>query len=240
MSNPTHLNLTSLIEQPESRARENGDAQTEARIYIADYDTCKAAQKTKNTVGTGDLAGYLIRTSKVEPIRGLAAKLIDVWVAGGDDADPESNPLPADEVNVTGTNQSPKTERHPRYISLAAIAGEMDRVDSAIKGGTKPERDAAYNALSTLGKELVTKIRNGNEAYYLATLTYSWATHSYTLPTMYRGGWVEAVSGPLSGYFVGTISWLRAADDLSYSNGIWRLTRTWLGADAWDSQLYHL
>lgn len=240
MSSPTHKNLSALIEQPDSRRRENGDKQTEVRIYIADYDTCKAAQKVKNTVGTGDLTGYIITTSIVEPIRGLAAKLIDTWVAGGDDGNPETNPLPSDEVALSATNQSPRTERHPRYISLAGIEDELANVETATRSQNKTERNAAYAALSVLGKELVDKLRAGNESYYLATLRYSWATHSYVAPTSTSGGYIESVGGPLKDYFVPGIQWLREADNLDYSGGIWRLTRSWLGARdfSWDTDLY--
>lgn len=239
MSTPTYKNLSSLVELDESRRRENSrNGSTETRVYIAQYSVCVAAQKAYNTIGTGDLAGYLIQSSTVEPMRGLMGKLVDVWSAGGDDGNPETNPLPSDQVSVTGTNQSPRTERHVRYVGLATIAGEIERIETAIKGSSQGQRDTAYSALSALGKELVDKIRAGNEAFYLATLSYSWVTHSYSLPTMYRGGWVESPGGPLAGYFVGSIAWLRASDDLQYNNGIWALTRTWLGADAWDTDLY--
>ena len=239
MSTPTYKNLSALVELDESRRRENSqNGSTETRIYIGTYAVAAAAQKAYGTIGTGDLSGYLIKSSTVEPMRGLLGKLVDVWSAGGEDGNPSTNPLPSDQVSVSGTNQSPKTERNPRYLSLETIAGELERVETAIKGSAQGQRDAAYSALSATGQELVDKIRRGNESYYLASLSYSWVTHSYTLPTMYRGGWVEAPGGPLAGYFVGDIAWLRTSDDLQYSNGIWALTRTWLGADAWDADLY--
>lgn len=236
MSTPTYKNLSSLIEQPDSRRRENGDNNIEVRIYIAEYDVCKAAQKVRNTVGTGDLAGYLIRSSVVEPIRGLAAKLIDTWVAGGDDADPGTNPLPADEVSVTATNQSPKAERNPAFASLNE--DDLKNVDDAIRAGTSAQRQAAYDELDSTGQSLVDLLRAGHESYYLATLRYQWVTHYYDVPNSYRGGYVETPGGPLESYFVGTIVWLREADDLQYQNGIWRLTRSWLGADGWNATLY--
>ena len=236
MSSPTLTNLSSLIEQPESRRRENADAQVEVRVYVAEYDVCKAAQKTKNTAGSGDLAGYLIRSSVVEPIRGLGAKLIDTWVAGGEDSDPETNPLPADEVSVQATNQGPRLERNPRYVTLTPAL--LALVEDALRAQDKTQRDTAYAGLDTLGQELVDKIRAGNESYYLATLRYSWVTHTYTVPNSTRGGYIEAIGGPLETYFTGTIAWLREADNLELQSGIWRLTSSWLGADAWDADIY--
>lgn len=238
MSSPTHKNLSSLIEQPDSRRRENGDNNTEVRIYVAEYEVCKAAQKARNTVGTGDLTGYLIRSSVVEPIRGLAARLIDTWVAGGDDADPETNPLPADEVSVVATNQAPSIERHPKYISLTPDVLKL--VDDACKAPNAPTRAQVYAQLNATAKELVDLIMGGHQTFYLATLRYTWSTHYYSAPNSYRGGWVEAPGGPLAGYFVGSISWLREADDLQQQDGIWRLTRNWLGGSHgnWSNKIY--
>jgi hypothetical protein len=237
MSSATLKNLGSLIEQPESRSRNwSKEGLTETRIYVAEYAVAKAAQKPPGTIGSGDLAGFVIRSSNIESIRGLAARLTDVWSYGGDDGDPEVNPLPADEVALQATNQSPKLERHPNYATLTGA--QFDLVDLAIKAATDAERAAAYAALPTLGKELVDLIRAGNESYYLATLRYSWVTHSYSLPSSTRGGYVETVGGPLASYFIGTIAWLREADNLDYQNGIWRRTISWLGADAWNADIY--
>jgi hypothetical protein len=203
-----------------------------------------AAIKTVDTLGSGDLTGYILRSSIVDRSKGDIGKLTDVWAVGGDDADPGDAPLPADEVAVSATNQSPRTERHPRFAHLAAIADELGNVEDALRAPSPTERAVAYSLLSATagsllgGKALVDKIRAGNEAYYLATLRYSWATHSYGVPNSTRGGYVETISGPLASYFTGSISWLREADDLQWSNGIWRRTRSWLGADAWDADLY--
>lgn len=235
MSSPTHKNLSALVEQPNSDSRVNGQTNTRTKIYIAEYDVAVAAQKTRGTIGTGDLAGWVIDTSSVESLRGEIGRLTDVWSAG----EGSGATLPPDEIAVSATNQSPKTERNPHFLALTAA--EFKKVDDAIRAPTAELRAPIYNSLGALGKSLVDKIVRGNETYYHATLRYSWATHSYTLPTMYRGGWIESPGGPLAGYFVGDISWLREADDLQYNAGVWRLTRSWLGASnfAWDTDLYN-
>lgn len=236
MSDPTFKNLSALVESPESRRVEwTKDALVETRIYVAAYDVARAALKAPFTAGTDDLEGFIIRSSVVEAVRPGLGRLVDVWVFGGDDADPETVPLPQDEVAVSATNQSPRLERHPRYVSLTSE--QLALVENALRAQTNARNDA-YEDLNTLGKELVDKIRAGNESYYLATLRYSWAVHSYTVPNTTRGGFVESISGPLAGYFSGSISWLREADQLEYSNGIWRKTVSWLGADTWDEDIY--
>lgn len=235
-STPTHKNLSSLVEQPDSGRIESAAQRRMTKTYIATRAVALAALKTKGTLGSGDTSGYVLESSTYSPRKGDQALLTDVWVAGGDDADPESTPLPPDEVGVSGTNQGPRIERHPRYVSLTAA--NLLLVDKAVKSPLADERAAAYADLSATGRELVDKIRKGNESYYLATLRYSWATHSFTIPSSTRGGYVDTISGPLASYFVGSISWLREADDLQLINGIWRLTSSWLGADSWDAQIY--
>jgi hypothetical protein len=238
-STPTYKNLDALLEQPESgRIEVSRSGRLLTKIYKAKYSVCTAAIKSVDTVGSGDTLGYLVRTSTVERSKGSLGILTDVWAAGGDDADPGDTPLPADEIGINPTNQAPRTERHPRYVSLAGISGELANVEDALRGTTATARAVAYSLLSATGKELVDKIRAGNESYYLATIRYSWATHSYSAPTSTRGGFRQSISGPLASYFTGTIEWLREADDVQYSNGIWRRTMSWLGADKWDAQIY--
>lgn len=234
-STPTYKNLTALIEQPNSGGIKYGERLQITKIYKGKLADCIADALARGTVGTGDLAGFVVAESTVTPERGGLGVLTIVWESGGSGA---STPLPSDEVQVTPTNQSPRVERHPSFASLAAIDGELANVETACRAQNSAERNTAYATLSALGKKLVDKIRAGNESYYLATLRYSWATHSYTVPTTTRGGYVEAIGGPLASYFSGGIVWLREADDLQYSNGIWRRTISWLGADAWDADLY--
>jgi hypothetical protein len=235
MATPTYKNLDALVETPESGALEFGAVITLTKVYRAKYSVCLANAKDKGTVGSGATSGYLIASSKVTPERGGLGTLTDTWVVGGPDASPETMSLPPDEVSVRPSNLSPRVERHPRYVTLTAA--QLELVEGALRAATA-DRATAYAALPTLGKNLVDKIRAGNESYYLAAVRYSWAAHSYSIPTATRGGYVEAIDGPLEGYFASGIEWLREADDLQYSNGIWRLTKTWQGSDAWDTELY--
>lgn len=239
MSTPTYKNLDSLIEQKGSgsiTSDRNGRRIT--MIYRAKYSTCAAAVKTHGTLGSGSLTGYVLQESVVTHERGDIATLTDTWAAGGDDADDEITPLPADEVAVNPTNQNPELLTHPRYASLSGK--QIALVETAMQGATEAMREGAYNALFADAQEVVDKMRAGNRTYYLAALRYSWATHYYGIPIITRGGYAESPSGPLASYFVSDIDWLREADDLQYSNGIWRLTRNWLGgADGkWDRDIY--
>jgi hypothetical protein len=236
VSTPTYKNLTALIEQPESGAVEYGDITILTKVYRGTYANCLADALSKGTAGSGATAGFQVQKSTVVRERGDIGKLTIVWEANGSGG----GDVPPDEVAVSPDNQSPRIERHPMFISLETIADELALVEDASRSQDQTTRDAAYAKLSDLGKKLVDKIRRGNETYYLAGLRYAWVTHYYTTPTMYRGGWIESPGGPLTGYFSGDIGWLREADDLQYSNGVWRLTRSWLGAPNmhWDAELY--
>jgi hypothetical protein len=257
MSNATLFNLSALIEQPESRRRENGDSQAETRIYVASYTVCLAAQKVKGTAGTDDLLGYVIRSSTVEPIRGLAARLVDVWVAGGDDADPETIALPPDEFSLQSQDLNPPLEKNA-FFSMAAAS--TTRYNAAGATGTtsahktliawvrqagvladETETNVAWNALikfvtdnpsdQAMAEALVLAdlLRKGTSNYYRASFVYSWTQYSYTLPTFSVGGSVETPGGPLASAISGlSLSCLRQADNLAWDGSRYSLTKSWL------------
>ena len=236
-ASPTQKGATGVLtEAPDSPVIKRGVRSTITRTWVGIYSVCEAVTWYKGDAGSGAESGYQVAEVTITKERGNAGKVVVVWESGGSGS---GQPLPLDEIAVAPTNLQPRTARHPLYSSLSAA--DLQKVEDAVLKQTSTERDAAYAALGSTGKQLVDKLRLGNESYYLASLRYSWATHSYSIPTTTRGGYVESISGtPLSGYFVSGISWLREADDLQYSNGIWRRTRSWLGAadGHWDSDLY--
>lgn len=225
-----------LTEAPDSPTIVRGARTTRTRTYVGIYSVCEVAPWYKGDAGSGAESGFQVATCTITKERGNHGKVVVVWESGGEGS---GQPLPLDEVAVTPTNQNPRLERHPRYVSIGDA--EMANFETATRSTENYKRDAAFAALSTLGKELALFVRKGNESFYLATVRYSWATHSYSVPTSTRGGYIESISGtPLSGYFVSGITWLREADDLQYANGIWRRTRTWLGAPDghWLAEIY--
>ena len=225
-----------LTEAADSPTIVRGVRTSITRTYVGIYSVCAAATWYKGDAGSGAEAGFQVASCTITKERGNHGKVVVVWESGGSGS---GQPLPLDEVAISPSNQNPRTARHPLYSSLTAA--DLQNVEDACLKQSATERAAAYAALGATGQQLVDKIRLGNESYYLAALRYSWATHSYSIPTTTRGGYTESISGtPLSGYFVAGISWLREADDLQYSNGIWRRTRSWLGAadGHWDADLY--
>lgn len=251
MSSPTHKNLDSLIESNDSPSYVVAGGQVaQTRIYHAKFSVCLANILYEGAIGTGDQSGYVLTSCTVQHIGSEQGRLTYVWGAAGSGS---GVTLPPDEVSVSGDNLSPRVESHKRYKPLDGVNVDWEGesvpllavVQNAVQATSSTTRAKAIAILtatpvSALALELVKKLEAGREAFYMAALRYSWTTHSFTIPTMYRGGWIEAPGGPLAGYFVADIDWLREADDLQYSAGIWRLTRSWLGGPNghWDLQLY--
>lgn len=228
MATPTWKGPTDqLVEANNSPSYQVGERIIKVRTYHGLFSHCESVLPdfSRGTAGSGDEDGYVVGAATLNKIRGGSGQLAVQWEAS---ASTSGYVLPPDEVSVSPDNINPRLETHPRFATLDQE--DLANVESALRAQDETARSDAYAALDTLGQELVDRIRRGNESYYLAALRYSWVTHSWTLPTMTRGGFVQSPSGPLSGYFSGTLSWLRESDDLQLSGGIWRYTRNWLGA----------
>lgn len=237
-----------LLELPESPSYELGDIVIQRRMYRCQFDYGESiiAGFSKGTAGTGAQSGYVVSSAKLERERGDIGRITVSWGAAGSGS---GQSLPADEVSVQPSNLSPRLETHPLFAPLAnmEVAAPdpqpvLDVAENVVRAQNADDRTFYRDQLAAipLALKFIEKIRQGKESWYLASLRYSWATHSWTVPTMYRGGWIQAPLGPLANYFVADIDWLRESDDLQYSNGIWRLTRSWLGGPlgAWDTDLY--
>lgn len=237
--------VTALVELPDSPVWEFGDVVTQTRSYKGLHSFClqEAGQNLlKNTLGAGDFAGFKVVRTRVTRERGDVGKLEVVWASWTTEA--TGSALPEDEFAVIPENLSPRIEKHELFSSLDTE--QLALVHDAVQGATEEARQEAWDELVAQGNvfatDLVEKLERGQESYYLCALRYVWVTHSWTLPTIDRGGYVQAPLGPLAGYFVSDIDWLREADDLQYQNGIYRWTRSWLGGPLghWDLDLYAL
>lgn len=231
-----------LVESPASpKISFESGVRTRTRIYEGKFSDAEAAALDTGTAGTDAEAGYEVVRCTVEKQKGERGRLTIEWRSA-------AVVLPPDEVAVAPGNASPRIELHNFFAPLKnntiEISGESHRefavARNAAAASTPDERKKWFNPLSNLGRLLVDKMERGNETFYLATLRYSWATHSFFAPLITRGGFIEDPSGPLKGYFVSDLQWLREGDDLQFSNGIWRRTSSWLGAPAghWDEDLY--
>ncbi len=65
-SSPTHKNLDSLIEQPESGRYEFAEKITQTRVYCAKYSVCVAHSVGRGALGTGDQSGFQVQKCTVD------------------------------------------------------------------------------------------------------------------------------------------------------------------------------
>ncbi|HOC55135.1 MAG TPA: hypothetical protein PKI20_05915 [Verrucomicrobiota bacterium] len=152
--------------------------------------------------------------------------------------------VPADEFSLTPFEINPAVEKNPYFSALdesdltkararfnAATAAGQTSVDAAIDGITN----------KALVKKLLEKWGQGIETFYLAGFHFSHTLHFTACPTLSAGGFIQDPFGAFSGYVLGAgMTWRREADEVVWSNGLWKLTRTWTGAPAshWDPDLY--
>lgn len=234
MGTPIWKGYTALVEQPQSRGFEIGDVTRKIGIWVGTYDDCVAALPVKGLFGSDAFAGWIVDGASLAPDRGERARLTVRYV----NSIGSGRPLPEDHWRLEGVEDNPRIERNPKYSSLTAQ--HLEGVQTAVQGKDDTIRDAAYTALTTLGKELVDKMRRGQESYYAAVRRYVWTTSSYTPPIAVDGGTIGTPGGPGAAYLNPTYQWLRFADDVDYANGVYKITSTWLGGPNghWDSDIY--
>lgn len=254
-STPTYKNLDTLVEQPNSGTLEYSDRVVFTKIYRALFSVCQAAMLPKGSIGTGAMAGFIVATCALSKERGEMGLLTIRWEAGGG-SDEGGQSLPADEVSVHPVELQPVIERLPKYASLSnQIIGSGDDaepvmkvIDDVIRAATTSARKAALLKLLeelslddyALALDLLDKKEHGTAVYYLAGLEYSWTSYHWATPNIELGGTIESPGGPLAGYFDPGLGWLRKADAFDGSSGVFRLTRTWVGAPAghFDDGIY--
>jgi hypothetical protein len=163
---------------------------------------------------------------------------------------------------------------------IAAINSSVDAVVSAtqqdgiglvsnyiVSGDTVIVGGVVFNCLQ-LANELIGKLRQGNDVFYLAGYKVTWSYYSFLPIGMNPGGYINdpVTQGGLPSYFWsddGTssgnntlidvamlaapqyysngLSWLRQADTQLFQRTWFKLTSSWLGAPFghWDAQIYN-
>jgi hypothetical protein len=151
------------------------------------------------------------------------------------------NTLPSDEADLQGSDMSPRIERHENYAALTDAARALVRtaVDSPEEAArTAALADLAANAVAL---ELVAKLLKGIETFYRASYTYTWTSFYWSFPPATVGGARQSPQGPYAAYLATLtgFEWLRTADSIS-GVGMYRITRTWMGAPGghWDADIY--
>lgn len=186
---------------------------------------------------SGLLGAFCVEESTVEPDRGgIGTVTVEyVWL----------NSVPPDEWSVTPFEINPPIERATFFAALTV--DDLKKAKAYFTAAQALGQTALKNAINgtanaTLTTNLVNKWLRGQETLYMPGLKYQWKAYftSLTGVILRRGGYIETPGGP--GVFPGNFVWLRQCDEMVWNNGIYGITRTWVGAPSsagiWDSDLY--
>lgn len=151
---------------------------------------------------------------------------------------------PPEEFALTPFEINPAVEKHSFFKPLTTDDIKKCRAafNSASAAGSSTVSatiEACVN--KALMKSLLSKWMRGEENFYLAGFNFKHTIFLFTPPFSTKGGYPEFPFGAFSGYVNNAdMDWLRQADEVVWSNGIWKLTRTWLGGPSghWDSDIY--
>jgi hypothetical protein len=242
MPSVTWTGTTSLVEQKNSGVMTYAERVTYYQEFEGPRETARAFADLHyrgsvwNISYLGNSHSFIVDDCRCEPDdRGRARVKINYTFL---------NSLPPDEWSVTPFEINPPLERNSYFAALtadelkqarasfmAATAAGQTSIDTAI--GTGPN--------ATLIQSLVNKWLNGEETFYMSGLKYQWSIYLFSLSgvTLRRGGYRETPGGPGS---YPSMTWLRQADELVWSNGLYKLTRSWIGAPSyaggWDTDIY--
>lgn len=152
--------------------------------------------------------------------------------------------VPPEEFALTPFEINPKIEKHKYFKTLTdADRKTAKQAFNAASAAAQATLDAAVSAKlnSALMTSLINKWLKGEENYYLAGFKFQHTLYFTTSPSTDPGGYIQDPFGSFSGYVSGAgLSWLRQADEVCWNNGLWKVTRTWIGGPAgnWDTDLY--
>jgi hypothetical protein len=152
--------------------------------------------------------------------------------------------LPPDEFALTPFEINPPIEQNNAFSTLTGH--ELHLARGAFLAPSASARTDYLNHINGhANSDMIMKLLDhwfaGRETYYLCGYTFSHTLHFATSPAASSGGFIQAPFGAFSGYVtMAGLSWLRKADEVVWSNGIWRVTRSWLGGPIgyWSTDLY--
>jgi hypothetical protein len=184
----------------------------------------------------GVSADFVVEESTLELVdKGGRARITTLYLYLGS--------VPPDEWSMVPFEINPAIERHTFFSTLTQE--DLRKAKALFNAATAAGQTAIQGVIAsttnaTLTTNLVNKWLRGEETFYLAGFKFQHTLYFTSAPTTSEGGFIQTPTGAFSGYIPGGMSWLRQADELIWSNGLWKLTRTWIGAPGgwWDTDLY--
>lgn len=245
---------TLLIEDADSPQYTFAEKITCTRKYSGLHSLCLASALYKGISGLPanlppsfgglDMTGWYVSKSTVNKRDKQIGHLIVEWEGPASGSYPETTK--PDTWILTPTDINPRIELHLRYKDFDATDRSLIR--AWVDNPSETDREQAladldewlsdYPLLIPLAHELGLKILEGKDNYYFPGWTYTWTSYYWAIPAVSNGGKIETPAGPMAGLLGSGLDWLRKADEAEYDGTIYKLTRTWLGADKWDPDLY--
>lgn len=232
----------SLTEIPGSGELSLADAVTYSQAFSGRYADCIAyalahPKGSQWYLTIGNTAGsFYVQSTKCSHERGGKGIVTTEYTYLGS--------LPPDEWSLTPFEINPAVETNAYFADLESADLEKARAAhnaNTAAGATSVKSAIAGITNAALVTSLLAKWGRGEESYYLAGYTFTHTLHMASPPAASKGGFIQQPFGAFSGYVSGAgLSWLRKADEVCWQNGIWKLTRSWLGAPEghWDTDLY--
>lgn len=233
-----------LVETKASRVINIGERVTYTQVFEGKLDACFnfALLHARGSVSTltlpgGTSATFILENAGVTRTDHPGGVVTLNWTMLAN--------LPEDEFSVTPFEVNPALERNGYFSAMTPETAEKARAEFStpnlnLKAAIKSIRTTLPAGQAALAAKLLEKLHRGNDSFYLAGLQYSWVSHSYVMPSATLGGLRQAPLGPMYGLMPSGMSWLRRCDEISYSNGVYRIIRTWIGGPGgwFDSDLY--
>ena len=152
--------------------------------------------------------------------------------------------VPPEEFALTPFEINPAIERNTFFNALTKPDLQKARSSftaATSKGQTSLDYVITGIANTTLVSKLIEKWMRGEENFYLFGYTFSHTIYFTSPPAATEGGFIQNPFGSFAGYTaLSGFSWLRKGDEVAWQNGLWKVTRTWLGGPSgnWDTDLY--
>lgn len=241
MATPIWIGYRGLVATPKSGSFEFGERIYYTEVLQGKYADALAYCDVRHRgaiVTIVGLAGvFCVEQSSVDNDRGGigTATVKYVWL----------NSVPPDEWNVTPVEDNPPIERHTFFSALTSDDFKKARASflaAQAQGQTSIDNAIAGTTNATLTQKLINKWLKGEETFYNAAARYQWKAYYTSMSgvILRRGGYIEVPGGP--GVLPPNYVWLRQADEDGWNNGLYWVSRSWLGYPdflaGWDTDIY--
>ena len=244
MGTPIWRGSIALVEQPNSPQYTYGEKVTQVRIFRGPWTTCLSSAPFRGALGAAVLGGvgvigYRVAETTVNKERGGIGTLTIKYEVNGD---PGGATLPADEISCDLEKFERSLREHPRYASLTeSLKTDIDTLLSTAEDNSSHANAKIRVVASALANELYLKNKRQFTHFLLYPPSLKIIRYYWSLPPDLVGGAFR--QSPPTEHVPVTmmdvpIQWIREGDRWSYNGTHYQVTRSWMGAIEWDTQIY--